>query len=199
MEGTSNQKLVAKCNIASRSPIPHPLKQHELHWTPYCMRSNVGLTYLLHETPCHCVRRFRRMLYSLLNLLWSKYLIYCKHFSCFCCIGTSGSTRIQSLTSSSNFPALSSRPSNSSNLVFTPSVRINCQNSVSSVSGSTGSEPQLLARRKVAKMLIAVVAMFGICYLPVHLLGILRWLHVYCVIQLQLLYDNILKLVLHND
>jgi len=33
---------------------------------------------------------------------------------------------------------------------------------------------QMLARRKVAKMLIAVVVMFGICFLPVHLLNILR-------------------------
>ena len=40
---------------------------------------------------------------------------------------------------------------------------------------NSSSEPQLLARRKAAKMLIAVVVMFGICYLPVHLLNILRW------------------------
>ena len=40
---------------------------------------------------------------------------------------------------------------------------------------NSASEPQLLARRKAAKMLIAVVVMFGICYLPVHLLNILRW------------------------
>ena len=33
---------------------------------------------------------------------------------------------------------------------------------------------QMLARRKVAKMLIAVVVVFGICFLPVHLLNILR-------------------------
>ena len=38
----------------------------------------------------------------------------------------------------------------------------------------TATESQLLARRKAAKMLIAVVVMFGICYLPVHLLNILR-------------------------
>ena len=34
---------------------------------------------------------------------------------------------------------------------------------------------QTLARRNVAKMLIAVVWMFAICYLPVHLLNILRY------------------------
>ena len=39
----------------------------------------------------------------------------------------------------------------------------------------TNAEQQLLARRKAAKMLIAVVVMFGVCYLPVHLLNILRW------------------------
>ncbi len=43
---------------------------------------------------------------------------------------------------------------------------------------SDGSRPanesQLVARRKAAKMLIAVVIMFAICYLPVHLLNILR-------------------------
>ena len=39
----------------------------------------------------------------------------------------------------------------------------------------TAAETQLIARRKAAKMLIAVVVMFGICYLPVHLLNILRF------------------------
>lgn len=37
---------------------------------------------------------------------------------------------------------------------------------------------QVLSRRKVAKMLIAVVIMFGICYLPVHLLNILRYIQI---------------------
>lgn len=35
---------------------------------------------------------------------------------------------------------------------------------------------QLRARRKAAKMLVVVVAMFAICYFPVHLLNILRYL-----------------------
>ena len=39
----------------------------------------------------------------------------------------------------------------------------------------SGVESQLIARRKAAKMLIAVVVMFGICYLPVHLLNLLRY------------------------
>nr|AKQ63076.1 allatotropin receptor 1 [Platynereis dumerilii] len=39
----------------------------------------------------------------------------------------------------------------------------------------TTAEAQLIARRKAAKMLIAVVVMFGVCYLPVHLTNILRY------------------------
>ncbi|XP_059479765.1 orexin receptor type 2-like [Neocloeon triangulifer] len=38
-----------------------------------------------------------------------------------------------------------------------------------------GAETQLAARRKAAKMLVAVVVMFAVCYLPVHLLSILRY------------------------
>lgn len=34
---------------------------------------------------------------------------------------------------------------------------------------------QLRARRKAAKMLVAVVVMFAVCYFPVHLLSILRY------------------------
>lgn len=41
-------------------------------------------------------------------------------------------------------------------------------------SRSNAEKQQLLARRKAAKMLLAVVVMFGVCYLPVHLLNILR-------------------------
>ena len=40
--------------------------------------------------------------------------------------------------------------------------------------GKANTEPLLHTRRKVAKMLMAVVIMFGICYLPVHLLNMLR-------------------------
>lgn len=35
-------------------------------------------------------------------------------------------------------------------------------------------EDQLASRRKAAKMLIAIVIVFGICYLPVHLMNVLR-------------------------
>ncbi|UYV76930.1 HCRTR2, partial [Cordylochernes scorpioides] len=36
-------------------------------------------------------------------------------------------------------------------------------------------EPQIRSRRKAAKMLIAVVVMFGLCYVPVHLINTLRY------------------------
>jgi hypothetical protein len=35
---------------------------------------------------------------------------------------------------------------------------------------------QLIARRKAAKMLISVAIMFGLCYLPIHILNILRYI-----------------------
>ncbi|KAJ1528878.1 hypothetical protein ONE63_007248 [Megalurothrips usitatus] len=37
------------------------------------------------------------------------------------------------------------------------------------------AEGQIRSRRKAAKMLVAVVALFAICYLPVHLLSVLRY------------------------
>ncbi|XP_049940992.1 orexin receptor type 2-like [Schistocerca serialis cubense] len=43
------------------------------------------------------------------------------------------------------------------------------------MAGNSTTEAQLRSRRKAAKMLVAVVAMFAICYLPVHLLNILRY------------------------
>ena len=50
--------------------------------------------------------------------------------------------------------------------------------SITVASGSSSARSkmknQLIARRKAAKMLIIVAAMFGICYLPIHLLSILR-------------------------
>jgi len=50
----------------------------------------------------------------------------------------------------------------------------------SSVSSTQSGDtrPIILCRRNAAKMLIAVVVMFGICYLPVHLLNILRYVQV---------------------
>ncbi|XP_074642575.1 orexin receptor type 2-like isoform X2 [Tubulanus polymorphus] len=47
--------------------------------------------------------------------------------------------------------------------------------STSRAQSDPGAENQLQSRRKAAKMLIAVVIMFAICYLPVHLLNILRY------------------------
>jgi hypothetical protein len=46
-------------------------------------------------------------------------------------------------------------------------------------SGSSAAKSKmrdrLMARRKAAKMLICVAIMFAICYLPIHLLNILRY------------------------
>ncbi|KAK7088984.1 orexin receptor type 2-like [Littorina saxatilis] len=41
--------------------------------------------------------------------------------------------------------------------------------------GSRLPEDQLASRRKAAKMLIAIVIVFAICYLPVHLMNVLRY------------------------
>ncbi|CAN8002022.1 unnamed protein product, partial [Ixodes hexagonus] len=41
--------------------------------------------------------------------------------------------------------------------------------------GVSAPPPQNVARRKAAKMLIAVVTLFGLCYLPVHTLNLLRY------------------------
>lgn len=41
--------------------------------------------------------------------------------------------------------------------------------------GSTDNEDQLDSRRKAAKMLVAVVFMFGLCIFPVHLFNIFRY------------------------
>ncbi|KAJ8976072.1 hypothetical protein NQ317_002547, partial [Molorchus minor] len=38
---------------------------------------------------------------------------------------------------------------------------------------NASTEGQLRSRRKAAKMLVAVVIMFAICFLPVHLLSVL--------------------------
>ncbi|XP_013176423.1 PREDICTED: orexin receptor type 1-like [Papilio xuthus] len=40
---------------------------------------------------------------------------------------------------------------------------------------ATAEQSQLRSRRKAAKMLVAVVAMFAVCYFPVHLLSVLRY------------------------
>ncbi|CAF0958061.1 unnamed protein product [Brachionus calyciflorus] len=51
--------------------------------------------------------------------------------------------------------------------------------SITMASGSSNARSkmknQLIARRKAAKMLIAVAAMFAVCYLPIHILNILRF------------------------
>ncbi|CAG9134057.1 unnamed protein product [Plutella xylostella] len=46
---------------------------------------------------------------------------------------------------------------------------------VPSIHANASTEGQLRSRRKAAKMLVAVVAMFAVCYFPVHLLSVLRF------------------------
>ncbi|XP_063833707.1 orexin/Hypocretin receptor type 1-like [Ostrinia nubilalis] len=43
-----------------------------------------------------------------------------------------------------------------------------------SIHANASTEGQLRSRRKAAKMLVAVVVMFAVCYFPVHLLSVLR-------------------------
>ncbi|XP_021918319.1 orexin receptor type 1-like isoform X2 [Zootermopsis nevadensis] len=57
-----------------------------------------------------------------------------------------------------------------------------CNNSLSAIRRNTmntnannTTEGQLRSRRKAAKMLVAVVIMFAVCYFPVHLLSIIRY------------------------
>ncbi|XP_059140533.1 orexin receptor type 2-like [Physella acuta] len=45
-------------------------------------------------------------------------------------------------------------------------------------SNRKSQEEQIMARRKAAKMLIAIVVMFALCYLPVHLMSLLRYFNV---------------------
>nr|CAD7573749.1 unnamed protein product [Timema californicum] len=48
------------------------------------------------------------------------------------------------------------------------------RNTINTTNANTTTEGQLRSRRKAAKMLVAVVVMFAVCYFPVHLLNILR-------------------------
>nr|CAD7443473.1 unnamed protein product [Timema bartmani] len=50
------------------------------------------------------------------------------------------------------------------------------RNTINTTNANTTTEGQLRSRRKAAKMLVAVVVMFAVCYFPVHLLNILRLL-----------------------
>ncbi|ELU16138.1 hypothetical protein CAPTEDRAFT_182424 [Capitella teleta] len=60
---------------------------------------------------------------------------------------------------------------------FIPTESCECNKPLNADGKSSHHEvrQQVTSRRNVAKMLIAVVIMFGICYLPVHLLNILRY------------------------
>lgn len=57
---------------------------------------------------------------------------------------------------------------------ITVSTRI-CHSNETPLSGGGNPEGQLRSRRKAAKMLVAVVLTFAICFFPVHLLSILRY------------------------
>ncbi|CAL1276506.1 unnamed protein product [Larinioides sclopetarius] len=47
--------------------------------------------------------------------------------------------------------------------------------SATATSSSSGMETQIRSRRKAAKMIISVVVLFGLCYMPVHLINTLRY------------------------
>ncbi|CAH0696196.1 unnamed protein product [Spodoptera exigua] len=66
-------------------------------------------------------------------------------------------------------------------LCSTPQGHNNCKNwlaanrrTTPSIHTNASTEGQLRSRRKAAKMLVAVVVMFAVCYFPVHLLSVLR-------------------------
>ncbi|XP_063897609.1 orexin/Hypocretin receptor type 1 [Helicoverpa armigera] len=66
-------------------------------------------------------------------------------------------------------------------LCTTPTGHNNCKNwlaanrrTTPSIHTNASTEGQLRSRRKAAKMLVAVVVMFAVCYFPVHLLSVLR-------------------------
>ncbi|KAF6215130.1 hypothetical protein GE061_009880 [Apolygus lucorum] len=59
---------------------------------------------------------------------------------------------------------------------------VECRAPLNTISGcrrmtiaNTSTEGQLKSRRKAAKMLVAVVIMFAVCYFPVHLVAMLRY------------------------
>lgn len=43
-----------------------------------------------------------------------------------------------------------------------------------SINSNASTEMQLRSRRKAAKMLVVVAIVFAICYLPVHLINLIR-------------------------
>lgn len=56
---------------------------------------------------------------------------------------------------------------------------------------------QAESRKKAVKMLVAVVVMFGLCFLPNHSLNILRYMQHFvtfrcCFVELDILYYNVL-------
>ncbi|GAB6029866.1 hypothetical protein CHUAL_005574 [Chamberlinius hualienensis] len=72
-----------------------------------------------------------------------------------------------------------SMPSNSNSKVNVTkscsSVKKSLRSGCSTMSTTTSVDGKVRSRRKAAKMLIAVVIMFGVCYFPVHLMNVLRY------------------------
>ncbi|KAK6633171.1 hypothetical protein RUM43_012915 [Polyplax serrata] len=54
-------------------------------------------------------------------------------------------------------------------------AHVNSRRTALALNANFTTESQLRSRRKAAKMLVAVVIMFAVCYFPVHLLDILRF------------------------
>lgn len=78
----------------------------------------------------------------------------------------------------------STNPTNSSTSIPLMNKKSNSTGSMYGYTVASGSSAakskmknQLIARRKAAKMLITVAFMFAICYLPIHVLNILRFVN----------------------
>ncbi|XP_054275425.1 orexin receptor type 2-like [Macrosteles quadrilineatus] len=69
-------------------------------------------------------------------------------------------------------------PGHSETVNIHTQTNIACTNSLNKrrlTLANTTTQGQLRSRRKAAKMLVAVVIMFAVCYFPVHLLSLLRY------------------------
>ncbi|RUS78670.1 hypothetical protein EGW08_013558, partial [Elysia chlorotica] len=60
-------------------------------------------------------------------------------------------------------------------------------------SNRNSQDDQIISRRKAARMLIAIVIMFGICYLPVHVMNILRYFNVSASSHERVIIQNLMS------
>ncbi|GFR92005.1 orexin receptor type 2 [Elysia marginata] len=60
-------------------------------------------------------------------------------------------------------------------------------------SNRNSQDDQIISRRKAARMLIAIVIMFGICYLPVHLMNVLRYFGIQPIKHDNLIIQNLIS------